>query len=147
MKSLRRLVLLLASLGAASFLLAQADRATIEGIVRDASGAAVADAKVTVIRIETNSLIPLKTNEVGRYYAANLPLGTYRVTVEKTGFRAAQVDNLILQSQMNVRADVRMEVGSMTERVEVTADAPMLDASTATITAQLTTKQIQELGR
>jgi hypothetical protein len=65
-------------------------------------------------------------------------------TVEKTGFRAAQVENLILQSQMNVRADVRMEVGSMTERVEVTADAPMLDASTATITAQLT-KQIQEL--
>jgi hypothetical protein len=145
MKSPRRLMLLFASLGAASFLLAQADRATIEGIVRDASGAAVADAKVTVIRVETNSLIPLKTNEVGRYYAANLPLGTYRVTVEKTGFRAAQVDNLILQSQMNVRADVRMEVGSMTERVEVTADAPMLDASTATITAQLTTKQIQEL--
>ena len=62
------------------FLLAQADRATIEGIVTDASGAAIADAKVSVIRIETNSLIPLKTNEVGRYYAANLPLGTYRVT-------------------------------------------------------------------
>ena len=66
-------------------------------------------------------------------------------TVEKTGFRAAQVDNLILQSQMSVRADVRMTVGSMTERVEVTAEAPMLDASTATITAQMTTKQIQEL--
>ena len=62
MKSLRRLLLLIASLGAASFLLAQADRATIEGIVTDASGAAVADAKVNVIRIETNSLIPLKTN-------------------------------------------------------------------------------------
>jgi hypothetical protein len=145
MKNFCRLLLLTVSFGAANFLLAQADRATIEGIVSDASGAAVADAKVSVIRIETNSLIPLRTNEVGRYYAANLPLGTYRVTVEKTGFRAAQVDNLILQSQMNVRADVRMEVGSMTERVEVTADAPMLDASTATITAQLTTKQIQEL--
>ena len=145
MKRLRHLLMLIASLGAVDSVLAQADRATIEGIVRDASGAAVADAKVTVIRTETNSLIPLKTNEVGRYYAANLPLGTYRVTVEKTGFRAAQVDNLILQSQMSVRADVRMEVGSMTERVEVTADAPMLDASTATITAQLTTKQIQEL--
>src|SRR5258708_3591298 len=84
----------------------QADRATIEGIVTDSSGAAIADGKVPVIRIETNSLIPLKTNDVGRYYAANLPLGTYRVTVEKTGFRAAQVDNLILQSQMSVRADV-----------------------------------------
>jgi hypothetical protein len=135
----------IASLGAANFLLAQADRATIEGIVTDATGAAVADAKVSVVRIETNNLIPLKTNETGRYYAANLPLGTYRVTVEKAGFRASQVDNLILQSQMSVRADVRLSVGAMTERVEVSAEAPMLDASTATITAQITTKQIQEL--
>jgi hypothetical protein len=142
---LLRLLLLVTSLGASNFLLAQADRATIEGIVTDSSGAAIADAKVSVVRIETNSLISLKTNEVGRYFAANLPLGTYRVEVEKAGFRAAQVDNLILQSQMSVRADVKMTVGAMTERVEVTAEAPMLDASTATITAQITTKQIQEL--
>lgn len=144
MKSLR-LLLLITSLAASNFLWAQADRATIEGIVTDTSGAAIADAKVNIVRIETNILAPLKTNEVGRYFAANLPLGTYRVTVEKTGFRAAQVDNLILQSQMSVRADVRLEIGSMTERVDVTAEAPMLDASTATITAHMTTKQIQEL--
>ncbi len=145
MKRLLLLLLLVVSLGAASFLLAQADRATIEGIVTDTSGAAIADATVNIVRIETNTLIPLKTNEVGRYFAANLPLGTYRVTVEKTGFRAAQVDNLILQSQMSVRADVKMEVGSMAEHVDVNAEAPMLDASTATITAQITTKQIQDL--
>src|SRR5260370_10881487 len=140
MKGLLRLVFLVSSLGAASLLLAQADRATTEGSVTDTSGAAIADAKVSIVRIETNTTIPLKTNEVGRYFAANLPLGTYRVEVEKAGFRAAQVDNLILQSQMSVRADVRMTVGAMTERVEVTAEAPMLDASTATITAQMTTK-------
>lgn len=70
-------------------LFAQADRATIEGIVTDASGAAVADARVNVTRIETNDLIVLKTNDVGRYFAANLPLGTYRVRVEKDGFRSA----------------------------------------------------------
>jgi hypothetical protein len=145
MKRLLRLLLLVTFLGAANFLPAQADRATIEGIVTDTSGAAIADAKVDITRIETNSLISLKTNEVGRYFAANLPLGTYRVAVEKTGFRAAQVDNLILQSQMSVRADVRLTVGAMTERVEVTAEAPMLDPSTATITAQMTTKQIEEL--
>ncbi len=130
---------------AAGILLAQADRATIEGIVTDASGSAIVGASVNVTRLETNDLIALKTNEVGRYFAANLPLGTYRVVVEKEGFRVARVDNLILQSQMSVRADVKMEVGSMAEHVEVTAEAPMLDASTATITAQLTTAQIQEL--
>jgi hypothetical protein len=143
--SARPLILALVILAASCVLFAQADRATIEGIVTDASGAAIPDAQVNIVRIETNILIPLQTNEAGRYFAANLPLGTYRVVVEKAGFRAAQVDNLILQSQTSVRADVRMEIGSVTERVEVTAGAPMLDASTATITAQLTTKQIQEL--
>jgi hypothetical protein len=142
---LLRVLTLVLFLGTCSFLLAQADRATIEGIVTDSSGAAIAGAQVNVVRVETNTVFPLKTNEVGRYYAANLPLGTYRVSVEKTGFRSSQVENLTLQSQMNVRADVRMEVGSMTEKVDVTAEAPMLDASTATITAQMTTKQIQEL--
>src|SRR5436190_8135783 len=144
MKLLRILTLVLV-LGACCFLMAQADRATIEGIVTDSTGAAIAGAQVNVVRVETNTTFPLKTNEVGRYYAANLPLGTYRVTVEKTGFRSSQVENLTLQSQMNVRADVRMEVGSMTEKVDVSAEAPMLDTSTATITAQMTTKQIQEL--
>jgi imidazolonepropionase-like amidohydrolase len=48
------------------------------------------------------------------------------------------VDNLVLQSQMSVRADVKLTIGQVTDRVEVTADAPMLDASTATITALAT---------
>ncbi len=126
-------------------LLAQADRATIEGIVSDASGAAIPGAKVSVTRIETNDSIVLQTNDLGRYFAANLPLGAYRVRVEKEGFRAAVVDNILLQSQMSVRADLKLDVGSMSEHVEVSAEAPMLDASTATITAQLTTKQIGEL--
>lgn len=140
-----RLFLFIALIGACNLLLAQADRATIEGIVTDASGASVPDAVVTVVQIETNNSFSLRTNEAGRYFAANLPLGTYRVRVEKAGFRPAQVDNLILQSQMNVRADIKLEVGSTTEHIEVTAVAPMLDASTATITSQMTTKQIQEL--
>ncbi len=140
-----RLFTLIVLIGVGNLLFAQADRATIEGIVTDSSGASVPDAMVAVVRIETNNQFTLRTNDAGRYFAANLPLGTYRVRVEKAGFRAAQVDNLILQSQMNVRADVKLEVGSPTEHVEVTAAAPMLDASTATITAQMTTKQIQEL--
>jgi hypothetical protein len=144
--NVRPLTALLLLLGAVpGLLLAQADRATIEGVVTDASGASIAAATVKTLRIETNDVIQLKTNEAGRYFLPNLPLGTYRVTVEKEGFRTAVVDNLLLQSQMSVRADVRLTIGQVTDRVEVTAEAPMLDASTATITAQLTTKQIGEL--
>jgi hypothetical protein len=133
------------SLAGTGLLLAQADRATIEGIVTDASGAAIPGAKVSITRIETNDSIVLQSNELGRYFAPNLPLGAYRVRVEKEGFRAAIVDNIVLQSQMSVRADVKLDVGAMSEHVEVSAEAPMLDPSTATVTAQLTTKQIGEL--
>ncbi|MCC7175197.1 MAG: carboxypeptidase regulatory-like domain-containing protein [Bryobacterales bacterium] len=140
-----RLFLLAVTIGAVNLLLGQADRATIEGIVTDASGGSVPHAVVTVTRIETNTHFTLRTNEAGRYFAANLPLGTYRVRVEMAGFRSAQIDNLILQAQANVRADVKLEVGPTAEHIEVTAVAPMLDASTATITSQMTNKQIQEL--
>jgi hypothetical protein len=67
-------------------LLAQADRATIEGVVTVASGASIVAATVKTLRIETNDVIQLKTNEAGRYFLANLPLGTCRVTIEKEGF-------------------------------------------------------------
>jgi Carboxypeptidase regulatory-like domain len=113
---------LLLLLGAVpGLLLAQADRAAIEGVVTDASGASIVAATVKTLRIETNDVIQLKTNEAGRYFLANLPLGTYRVTIEKEGFRTAVVDNLVLQSQMSVRADVKLTIGQVTDRVEVTA--------------------------
>ena len=66
----------------AASLLAQTDRATIEGIVADSSGAAITGAEVKIVRVQTNDLISLKTNEQGRFYAPNLPLGTYRVSVD-----------------------------------------------------------------
>jgi hypothetical protein len=131
--------------GALSPLLGQADRATIEGIVSDASGASVGGARVRIVRVETNDEMVLQTNETGRYFAPNLPQGTYRVTVEREGFRSAQLDKIILQSQMSSRADFRLEVGALAERIEVSSEAPMLDASTATVTTQLTTKQVVDL--
>src|ERR1700738_2191913 len=67
----------------------QIDRATIEGIVTDTSGASVADAHVTVTRVTANDKIQLRTNTSGRYFAPNLPIGEYRVNVEKPGFRSA----------------------------------------------------------
>lgn len=123
----------------------QTDRGTIEGIVTESSGAAIALADVKILRVETNDVIQLRTNELGRFYAPNLPLGTYQVTIEKEGFRSGRMTNIVLQSQTSARADFQLSIGAVTETVEVSAQAPIIDASTATITSQLTTKQIQEL--
>lgn len=139
------LPLALAFLSTAGTAFGQADRGTIEGIVTDTTGASLADARVEIVRTETNDIISLRANELGRFYAPNLPLGTYQVTVGKEGFRTGRMANIVLQSQTSARADFQLSLGAVSETVEVSAQAPIIDASTATITQQLTTKQIQDM--
>src|ERR1044071_5679575 len=69
---------------------AQIDRGTIQGVVRDQSGAVIPGAKVQIVRIDTNSGLDLATNEEGLYTAPNLPVGAYRVVVEQAGFTTFQ---------------------------------------------------------
>src|SRR5437667_5166008 len=71
---------------AACQLFGQIDRGTIEGVVKDPSGAVVPNARVQIIRTETNSELELSTNEKGIYNAPNLPVAIYRVVIEKVGF-------------------------------------------------------------
>lgn len=139
-----RIAVLVAAAGSSALVFAQADRATIEGIVTDADAAPVTGASILILRLETNDEVLLSTNESGRYFVPNLPLGTYQVTAEKEGFQRARLERVALHSQMSVRVDLRLEVGSITTRVEVHADATMLDNSTPTLTAQLTTRQIHD---
>ena len=145
MVAARSTLMLVALVGAAGILFAQQDRATIEGLVTDSSSAAVGDARVSIVRVQTNDTIVLRTNGEGRFFAPNLPVGTYNVSITKEGFETAETKDLILQSQMSVRADFSLKVGAVSEHVEVNAEAPMVDASNATVAAQLTTKQIDDL--
>lgn len=124
---------------------AQQDRATIEGLVTDSSGALIADAEVSVLHLETNDTIQTRTNQTGRYFAPNLPIGTYQVKVTKTGFNSAVQDRIQLQAQASVRVDFKLTVGNVTETVQVESTAPLVDASTATITATLTNQQVEDL--
>src|SRR6185436_16198953 len=65
---------------------AQIDRGSIQGVVRDQTGAVIPGAKVQIIRIDTNSTLDLVANEEGLYTAPNLPTGDYRVVVQQAGF-------------------------------------------------------------
>ena len=138
-------IMLIAFIGILSPVYAQTDRGTIEGLVTDPTGASVPNAQVKIVRLETNDVIQLATNGAGRYFAPNLPGGTYRVSVEKEGFRAARQGPIQVQAQSSIRADFALEIGSVTETVKVTGQAPMLDASTTTSSTTLTTKLIDDL--
>ena len=86
--SFKKSLFLLALFVVSSCLLfAQADRGTIEGLITDPTGSPVPGVKVRIIRTQTQDVIDLTTNESGRYFAPNLPVGTYRAIAEKEGFR------------------------------------------------------------
>jgi hypothetical protein len=138
---------LLLFLGATNsvLLMGQSDRATIEGLVTDSSGAAVPDARVNIVKVDTNETTESKTNDTGRYFAPNLTIGVYRVSVNKPGFNSPVQEGVHLLAQSDVRLDFTMTVGNVNQQIEVQSVAPLVDASTATITSTLTNEQVEDL--
>lgn len=128
----------------AATVFAQADRATIEGIITDAEAAPIPSVQVLIQRLETNDEIALRTNESGRYFVPNLSAGTYRVRAEKEGFQRAEFDHVVAQSQTTIRADFVLQVATLTSRVDIYADSAIIDHSTPTVAAKLTMRQIED---
>src|ERR1700674_3536374 len=124
-----KLLLGLVWIAATCILFAQADRGSIEGTVTDPSGAAVPKAQIQVVNIETNSKLDFSTNELGNYLAPNLPLGSYRMIVQKEGFRTLNREPILVRAQSSLRVDFTFQIGAVTDTVNITAEAPMLDVS------------------
>jgi hypothetical protein len=143
-KSALTLFVLLIGLVCSAFAQSQ-DRGTIAGTVTDASGAVIPSARVRIVQDGTNASWSFESNEVGRYYAPNMPLGNYRVTVQKAGFATSTSGVVQVTSQANVRVDIKLEVGAVEQSIEVSSQAELLDTATATRTASITAKQLADL--
>lgn len=139
----RTLVLLLC--GCMSPLFAQIDRGTIRGVVTDQTGAVIPGAKVRVTQVATNSTIELLTNEEGIYFAPNLPVATYRVSIEAGGFGPFLREPVEVRSRVEVRLDATLQPGATTESVTVTAAAPLLDTAAVNNSVSMKSDLIQEL--
>jgi hypothetical protein len=109
-----------------------AGTATLVGNVTDSSGSTVTGAKVSVVNPETSTSTETLTTAEGTYYIPYLAPGTYRVVVESPGFKRYQRDGLVVRVGETPRVDVQLEVGAVTESVQVTGAAPLLDTETAT---------------
>jgi len=140
-----RLLLALPWIAATCVLFAQADRGLIEGTVTDPSGAAVPGAQIQVVNIETNSKLDFSTNEVGNYFAPNLPVGSYRMIVQKEGFRTLDREPILVRAQSSLRVDFSFQVGAASETVNVSAEAPLLDVSATSAPNNLTARYIDDL--
>src|SRR5438105_14108773 len=104
--------------------------ATIVGNVTDISGAVVPAAKVTVVNTETNFHFEGVTNNDGYYYVPYLRPGIYNVTIEAQGFKKYVRDGIELRTNDQPRIDVKLEVGSVAESVEVMGSTPLLETDT-----------------
>ncbi|MGH8248531.1 MAG: carboxypeptidase regulatory-like domain-containing protein, partial [Gammaproteobacteria bacterium] len=123
------LVCLLLATGA----FAQSDTAQISGYVKDATGAMVPNANVTLKHETTGFERQGKTNETGYYVVSNLPPGYYSLTVEAPGFKKYIKTQNKLDANIPATIDAVLEVGAVAETVEVVAEAARLQSETATV--------------
>ena len=125
--------------------LAQTVAGSIVGNVTDPSGARVAGAKVTATDLGTNEKHTAESDSTGLYRLLNLAPANYRLDVEKTGFKLFSVGSVEVRVQSEARIDVTMEVGAATETVRVTAETPLLQTESGSVSDVVEGQRVQEM--
>lgn len=132
--------------GMSSTLAGQVTTATILGAVQDESGALLPGVTVTVLNEETGISRSVVTDERGRYVAAQLALGShYSVQAELPGFKTAIRRGLALTLGREAVVDLTLAIGSVSENVVVTGEAPLVDTTSARVAGRVDERQIREL--
>ena len=118
---------------------------SIVGTVTDSADLAVPGATVTITHAETNQARETTTNESGNYAFPNVAAGTYRVDVALPGFQSFRAQDIAVRLNAAVRVDAKLNVGTLSESVLVSADAVLLQTETAAVQTQTTSQQLESL--
>ncbi len=130
---------------AASLLYAQSDTAQLSGFVRDASGAVIPNAGVTIRNEATGLERRTTTNETGYYVVSSLPPGFYTVSVEAEGFKKYIKTQNKLDANIATTVDATLDIGTLAETIEVVAQVAQVQSETATVGKLIETSQIQNM--
>lgn len=136
---------LLALLFAAAPLMAQFDTAEVLGTVRDNSGAVVSKANIVLVNQGTGIQAKTVTGEDGNYTFTNVRIGGYTVTAEAPGFSKAVARDVTVNVNARQRVDLVLQVGAVTESVEVTAAASVLETDSSSRSQLINTQGVVEL--
>src|SRR5436190_18764902 len=128
-----RFVLVIFGLLSPVAVLAQTGAASLTGIVTDQSGGAIPGATVTATNQATNVNYTAVSNEAGNYTITSVPVGTYVVKAELTGFKTAATAAVDLEAKQIGRFDFKLEIGAIAENVQVVGQSPLLQTETATV--------------
>ena len=118
---------------------------SLVGSVTDASGGSVPDATVKVTRTETNETRETKTNESGGYTLSTLPAGEYTVSISKEGFKTYSAQNIQVRLNTVVRVDAALQIGQLTEAVNVTAEGAQLQTDRADVHSEIGSQAFVDL--
>jgi len=124
---------------------AQGDRGTITGTVTDPTGAVVPNANIQLTNTDTSANYQVGTTNTGNYTLANLPVGTYVLTVDAAGFKKFVRPGLVVQVAETERVDAVLTVGASTDTVTVSAEAPLLKTESGEISHQVDYAAADEL--
>lgn len=127
------------------FSYAQEFRASISGHVTDATGASVPQAKVQATNQATKEVSNATTDNAGSYTIPLLQPGTYRLTIQATGFKQYVRDRISLEISQAAGIDAKLELGDVTQSVEVIGDAALLETQTANRSGLIDTREVSEL--
>ena len=126
-------------------LFAQTTSGSIQGTVTDETGAIMPGVTVSVKNTETGIVRTVHTDELGRYFAPQLPLGQYQVQGELSGFRTTVRQGIVLTLNREAVVDLKLGVGSLTESIVVTGEAALVESTNAMVAGSVSAQQMTEL--
>jgi hypothetical protein len=124
---------------------AQAVSGTILGLVHDSTGAVVPGATVVLVNTGTGLTRTVISNAQGEYTAPQLPTGTYNVSGEMSGFKKVTLANVHVGVDQKVRADLKLDLGEMTEAVEIQAETPLVQTGSSDLSVTVEGRTIESL--
>src|SRR5690348_16182118 len=124
---------------------AQVDTGTIVGTVTDPSGAVISGAKVTLTNLGTNASLTTTTQADGTYKFSTVRIGSYKIDVTAQGFQTTSQRDVTVEVSSNVLANFQMQPGSVTQMVEVTTAAPVLETQSASVGQVINQRNVDSL--
>jgi len=124
---------------------AQSFTASLQGTVKDSTGAVVQGARLTLVNEATNVRQEKLSDSHGLYLFTLLPPGTYKLTVDTPGFQTSVRSGMVLQVQQQAEVDIVLSVGDVATSVQVAGEAPRLDSVTATLGRVLENRSLQSM--
>lgn len=118
---------------------------SLYGTVTDPAGGLIPNAHVTATSVERGNIRTAVSNEKGEWVLPQVPIGSYRVRVEAQGFKAFEQDAIPVSAEENVKVDSTLAIGSTTESVTVTAEAPLTDSRSSTLGGTIDNREVTDM--